>query len=85
MEYDTQGTGQKVWTELASQRPEQEEARALLFLQLPEKLSLVWQSAPQCSTRRQGLLLPVIVGERSYRQDSCVRDSPTWCWRLLSL
>lgn len=58
MEYDTQGTSQEVWTKLASQCPEQEEPRALLLLQLPEELSLVWQSAPQCHTRRQGLLLP---------------------------
>lgn len=58
MEYDTHGSGQEVWTEIACQRPEQEEPRALLLLQLPEELSLVWQSAPQCHTRRQGLLLP---------------------------
>lgn len=73
MEYDTQGAGQKVWTKLACQRPEQEEARALLLLQLPQELSLVWQSAPQRHTRRQGLLLPARGREDSYRQDSCVR------------
>lgn len=58
VEYDAQGAGEEVRAELACQRPEQEEARALLLLQLPEELSLVWQSAPQRHTRRQGLLLP---------------------------
>lgn len=58
VEDDTQGTGQEVRTKLARQRSEQKESRALLLLQLPEKLSLVWQSAAQCHTRCQGLLLP---------------------------
>lgn len=52
VEYDTQGAGQEVRAKLARQRSEQEEPRALLLLQLPEELSLVWQSAPQGHTRR---------------------------------
>lgn len=84
MEDDTQGAGQKVRAKLARQCPEQEEAGALLLLQLPEELSLVLQSAPQRHTRRQGLLLPARGRECSYRQDSCVSDGPTWCWRLSS-
>lgn len=50
VEYDAQGPGQKVRTELPRQRPEQEETRALLLLQLPQELSLVWQSASECCT-----------------------------------
>lgn len=42
MEDDTQGASQKVWAKLARQRPEQEEPRALLLLQLPQELRLVW-------------------------------------------
>lgn len=42
VEYNIQGAGQKVRTELACHRPEQEKAGALLLLQLPEELRLVW-------------------------------------------
>lgn len=45
MEDDAQGSSQKVRTKLSRQRPEQEKARALLLLQLPQKLCLVWESA----------------------------------------
>lgn len=45
VEDNAQGSSQKVRTKLARQRPKQEEARALLLLQLPQELRLVWQSA----------------------------------------
>lgn len=45
VEDNAQGSSQKVRTKLARQRPQQEEARALLLLQLPQELRLVWQSA----------------------------------------
>lgn len=45
MEDDAQGSSQKVRTKLARQSPEQEEAGALLLLQFPQELRLVWQSA----------------------------------------
>lgn len=45
VEDDAQGSSQKVRTKLARQCPEQEKAGALLLLQLPQKLCLVWQSA----------------------------------------
>ncbi|TNN45538.1 hypothetical protein EYF80_044264 [Liparis tanakae] len=72
VEYDAQGTGQKVKAELARQCPEQEEAGALLLLQLPEELRLVWQPFPKRHARRQGLLLPARAGE--YTQ---VTDEPS--------
>lgn len=77
VEYDTHGTGQEVWTEIASQSPEQEEPRALLLLQLPEDLSLVWQSAPQRHTRCQGLLLPATGEEHMVANKTSVSDAPT--------
>lgn len=45
VEDNAQGSSQKVRTKLARQCPKQEEARALLLLQLPQELRLVWQSA----------------------------------------
>lgn len=76
MEYDTQGTGQEVWAELACQSSEQEETRALLFLQLPEELSLVWQSAPQRHARRQGPLLPARGRKRTVTDKTSVSEMP---------
>lgn len=58
VEYDTQRPGQEVGAEFTRERPQQEEAGALLLLQLPQELGLVRQSASQGCSRGQGLLLP---------------------------